>query len=292
MKKLNVIIAGALAVLLLAACSNSSGGGVPVVVPSGGGSSGGSGGGGSGSDEISWTATPVSNGIQFSVNALPSKYWSHSVFIKDQYGTRGDFNWSNKATAWTGVYPLVTAGNEYTFTLQICKDNDTHSFSKKVTATGGLGELSYSTAGWSVTLSKKTKAQVISAVDYSFGTGSGEDFYAIADDAVMLCAETTGFSLTNSNIANALVKKGFYNGNGFDGVTWDGVWIGQVVDDNQYPKSAWTKNFFDQVTDSKMLTASNKKFFIEAMVIFDVPGYTDFSYGSASICSVAIEYPW
>ena len=240
MKKFKTSVVCALAALLcFSSCSNSSdSSGVAAATLS---------------DDI-WALTPVANGIQVSVSPLPVQYYGHSVFIKDaKTETRGTLSWDNKAAAWTGVYPLVTAGNSYTFILFINKDNDTHSFSKTVTATGGLGELSYSTDSWSVTLSKKTKSDAdgdgIQVFDYDL-----EDHNSLTDSSVLLCIDRSGFSLTDSNITPVGIITYIFNGNGYDGTTWDGEWIGPYTYNNGFSgffillKEAWTEKFFGSIT--------------------------------------------
>lgn len=290
MKQLVKALFGAALLLAFASCSNSSdNSAMPALLAQGGGS-------GSSPTEITWSAKAEANGIRFSIGALPSRYWSHTVFIEDKNGTRCWPNWGNKAAAWSGLYPLVTAGNSYTFILHVANGNDTYNSNNlQVTATGGLGELSYSTDSWSVTLSTKTYGET--KTTYSFGYDQADIVSTnpftvnIQDSDTVLCIDSAGFSISNPNIANPKLKLTWYNGNGWDGTTWDGVWIGET-EFSGTGKHGKTKNAFNGETYSKMTIASNKKTFAEGMLYFDVSGYTDFQYSLKNIVSAAITYPW
>ena len=290
MKQLVKALFGAALLLAFASCSNSSdNSAMPALLAQGGGS-------GSSPTEITWSAKAEANGIRFSIGALPSRYWSHTVFIEDKNGTRCWPNWGNKAAAWSGLYPLVTAGNSYTFILHVANGNDTYNSNNlQVTATGGSGELSYSSAGWSVTLSTKTYGEAKTAgyavvLDEADIVTTNPLTVNVQDSDTVLCIDTVGFSISNPNVANPKLKLVWYNGNGWDGTVWDGTWIGDEWAD--LGKRAKTKRAFDGLTGSKMTIASNKKTFAEGMLYFDVSGYTDFQYSLKNIVSAAITYPW
>ena len=256
------------------------------------------GGGGSGSDgdddassleSLEWSATPVSGGIQFSISALPKKYrYSYAVYITDENGTRCTPKWNNKAQAWTGVYPLVTVGSQYRFTLHISQGNDSKALEHDmVTAIGGLGELSYSAPG-NVTLESKTGAQA-RAAGYWVDDG-------ISDGENVLCISVSADLMTNSYIRDPYVKLDFFNGNGMTSTTWDGTWIGEISITGDItppiPPATMERSVFDDITNDMMSGAGNRKIFVQASFAFEVQGYTDFEYSSAVITSSAINYPW
>lgn len=289
MKQLVKALFGAALLLAFASCSNSSDNSAMLALLAQGGGSGSS------PTEITWSAKAEANGIRFSIDALPSRYWSHTVYIEDQNGTRCWPNWPNKAAAWSGLYPLVTNGSAYTFTLVVVKGLDSYKNNLQVTAAGGLGELSYSTDSWSVTLSTKTYGET--KTTYSFGYDQADIVSTnpftvnIQDSDTVLCIDSAGFSISNPNIANPKLKLTWYNGNGWDGTTWDGVWIGET-EFSGTGKHGKTKNAFNGETYSKMTIASNKKFFAQVMLYFDVSGYADFQYSSKHVVSDAITYSW
>lgn len=291
MKQLVKALFGAALLLAFASCSNSSDNSAMLALLAQGGGSGSS------PTEITWSAKAEANGIRFSIGALPSRYWSHTVFIEDQNKTRCWPNWGNKAAAWSGLYPLVTAGNSYTFILHVANGNDTYNSNNlQVTATGGLGELSYSADSWSVTLSTKTYGEAKTngytvVLDQADIVETNPITVNVQDSDTVLCIDTVGFSISNPNVANSKLKLAWYNGNGWDGTTWDGVWIGET-EVFEAGKHGRTKNAFNGETYSKMTIASNKKTFAEVKLYFDVSGYTDFQYSLKNIVSAAITYPW
>ncbi|MBQ3835883.1 MAG: hypothetical protein IJS51_06080 [Treponema sp.] len=239
------------------------------------------------SSKLSWTAIPVANGVQFTINALPEKYRKgYSVWVQDQHGTRCIPNWNNMAAAWTGLYPLVEPGKTYNFTLFVSKGNDSASENVEIKAAGGIGEVQYSTESWSAVLSIKTKTQA-DADGYMTNCLEGE---TVGGDDKMICVKTNGFSISDSKVENRRVNLCWFNGNGFVDDVWDGEFIGEIARNTE--KDAYTKSLFDAFTNSQMTRASNKKFFVEVQFKFTLSGSSDFDCMAKAIQSTAIEYPW
>lgn len=235
------------------------------------------------SSKLSWTAIPVANGVQFTINALPEKYRKgYSVWVQDQHGTRCIPNWNNMAAAWTGLYPLVEPGKTYTFSLRVSKGNDNVFTYLEIKAAGGIGEVNYSTENWSAVLSIKTKSD---AVGYEIKANPGE---TVGDNDKVICVQTKGFSISDSKVLNPRVNLCWFNGNGFVNNVWDGEFIGEF--DRSSEKDACTKRLFDAFTSSRMQTARNKKFFVQGQYKFNISGTSDFECMANAITSDAIEY--
>ncbi len=239
------------------------------------------------SSKLSWTAIPVANGVQFTINPLPAKYRKdYTVWVQDQHGTRCIPNWGNMAAAWTGLYPLVEPGETYNFTLFVAQGNDTVCANLEVKAEGGIGEVQYSTESWSAEISIKTKTQA-DADGYETNCLAGE---TVGANDNMICVKTNGFSISDSKVENRRVNLSWFNGNGFVDDVWDGEFIGEFARNTE--KDACTKSLFDAFTNSQMTRASNKKFFVEVQFKFTLSGSSDFDCMAKAIQSTAIEYPW
>ena len=274
MKKLNVIIAGALAVLLLAACSNSSGGGVPVVVPSGGGSSGGS------SSEavtsstktasnITFAATAEDNGIRFSISALPTQHQGKNIWIEDVSQSWQGYrlnpkNWDHKA-AWEGLYTRVTAGKVYKFTLY--DGNGIEVALDPIKVSGGSGAFPSSYKNASVTLSWSGDTLLSNFQNYPLPQG----------------------------VSTGTFSANFYAGNGLDNGIWDGKWISaeSVADLTAPPTNFGVKNDLKTGLESHGLIAitSGQKIFVECW--WQIPGTASekFDYQTPHLFSNAVAWP-
>ncbi|MBR5966496.1 MAG: hypothetical protein IK015_10320 [Treponema sp.] len=207
-----------------------------------------------------WKAESTPQGVKFTIFALPEGFRDKSPFIVcENDGLRAiPKNWTDKSTNWTGVFPLVTSNKCYRFRFHL----DGISAKKlKMKASGGIGHLVYSVAGWSPILSFDDEKISIKLNKFSM--------------PVSIQSPKTGISFWVGN-------------NTGEWPNWDGTYITDYNSNNaEYDVNLLTSCDTYKAIKSKLTSLSRKQFFAQYNLSFNLSEDSDFSYSIERDSNVA-----